>query len=58
MIVYFRHQGSNGLATIRVLADNANQILEYVQAHDVEWFPVPGVIEEVVDLRTTKGEGK
>jgi hypothetical protein len=59
MIVFFRRRGETGLATVKVFADTANQILDYFLENDVEWFPVPGVIEEVVDLRVNnKGEGK
>lgn len=56
MIFFFRRPGEHGLATVKVLADTADDLLEYVLEHDLEWFPVPGTIEEVVDLRK-QGKG-
>jgi len=57
MIFFFRRPGEHGLATVKVFADTADDLLEYVLEHDLEWFPVPGVIEEVVDLRKGKPKG-
>jgi len=58
MIFFFRRPGEHGLATIKVFADTADDLLEYVLENDLEWYPVPGKIEEVVDLRANKGGNK
>jgi hypothetical protein len=58
MILFFRRHGEHGLATVKIFADNADQLLEYVLEHDLEFFPVPGPEMEVVDLRKTKGATK
>lgn len=57
MIFFFRRPGEHGLGTVKILADTADDLLEYVLENDLEWFPVPGPNMEVVDLRKNKGKG-
>lgn len=57
MILFFRRYGEHGLATVKIFADSADELLEYVLENDLEWFPVPGPDMEVVDLRK-KGDKK